>query len=240
MQQLSLPLSLHPGRGFDDFWVHEKNAELVYQLTQEPVQPRPFSLFFWGRALSGKTHLLEALCGQSYEYGLRAGYVDFNEIDSLSTDVLDGLEMLDLVCLDNLHALNHQCYRHFQLAVFRLFNDMRTLEKSIVIACANSAQDLPEVLPDLTSRLQWGLCYQLHGFQLDNRSFLQWVAQRRGMLLPDASADYILRYHARDPKALLVLLDQLDRISLLEQRKLTIPFVRKIMEISTSPKDSSS
>lgn len=229
MQQLSLPLSLQPGRGFDDFWVHKKNAELLYQLKRAPLDSSPLSLFIWGKALSGKTHLLEAFCGQSHNVGLRAGYVDFSEIEALSTDVLDGLEVLDVVCLDNLQALNHECYRHFQVAVFRLFNDLRALEKSIVITCDRSAQELGEVLPDLTSRLQWGLTYQLQGFQLDNRSFLQWNAERRGMLLPNASADYILRYHARDPQALLRLLDKLDTMSLLEQRKLTVPFVRKII-----------
>lgn len=227
---MSLPLSFAPGRGFADFWVHAKNAELVHQLQRIP-HAEPTSLFFSGRPSSGKTHLLEALCRETHEQGFRAGYIDLTEVKEMSTAVLDDLESLDLLCLDNMHTLNNSAYYHFQLAVFRLFNDYRAAGKSIIIASAFTVDELTDILPDLTSRFKWGLAYQLAGFaQNGTQEFLLWATRKRGMVMSAAAAEYILRYYRRDEAALINLLDRLEKMSLIEQRKLTIPFIRKVMQ----------
>lgn len=231
MQQLSLPLCFNPGRSFEDFWVHPKNAELMYHL-QGLIEPKGVSaLFLWGRPVSGKTHLLEAMCKRVDEFGLRAGYVDFSEVAHLSTAVLDDLDTLDVVCLDNIHTLDHEDHYHFQVAVFNLFNELRAQQKSLIITSEKPVQKLSHMIPDLTSRLRWGLVYQLLGFeQLDPQELLQWSAKHRGMLMSQACADYILKHYARDGHALVSLLDRLEKDSLMEQRKLTIPFIRKVMD----------
>ncbi|HBF07654.1 MAG TPA: DnaA regulatory inactivator Hda [Gammaproteobacteria bacterium] len=236
MQQLSLPLCFNPGRSFEDFWTHPRNAELLHQLKRigqgesDASLQAGTALFVWGNPASGKTHLLEALCKFADRYGYRAAYVDFAEIDMLSTAVLDGLEALDLVCLDNLDSLdNDSCY-DFQVAVFRLFNQMKEMSKGLVMTSSKPAHSYKNTIPDLISRFQWGLSYQVFGFdQLDSHAFLIWAARRKGMLLPNASADYIVKHYSRSAHDLLHLLEQLDTISLREQRKLTIPFIRKIM-----------
>jgi len=232
VQQLCLPFGFTVGRSFDDFWVHDKNAQLVHQLQQVAMTGAKNSLVFWGEGASGKTHLLEAVCKTTHEQGLRAGYIDFSTIDQLSTNVLDDLEQLDLLCLDNIHMLDHSQYYYFQVAAFRLYNEFRAQNKSLIVSSSKPINALKQVLPDLTSRLQWELQYQLLSFsQLDTQGFLIWSAQRRGMVLSKIVADYIVNRHARDCPALVNLLNQLEHISLMEQRKLTLPFVKKVMTL---------
>jgi len=36
--------------------------------------------------------------------------------------------------------------------------------------------------------------------------------------------------HSRDLQSLLIVLDKLDQLSLVEKRRLTIPFVKKVMD----------
>ena len=58
---------------------------------------------------------------------------------------------------------------------------------------------------------------------------LKFKANIRGILVSDAVAEYIYTRCQRDAKSLFDLLNVLDRLSLVEQRKLTIPFVKQAM-----------
>ena len=49
------------------------------------------------------------------------------------------------------------------------------------------------------------------------------------MELPDEVARYLLNHQDRDIRALVVMLDKLDKATLVHQRKLTIPFVKDIL-----------
>lgn len=48
--------------------------------------------------------------------------------------------------------------------------------------------------------------------------------------------EFLFRRHARDLGALLALLDRIDRESLAEQRRITVPFVRRI--VGLPPRES--
>ena len=56
---------------------------------------------------------------------------------------------------------------------------------------------------------------------------LQLRAQLRGLELPEETAQFMLRRLPRDMTHLYAFLDELDEASLVAQRRLTVPFVRK-------------
>jgi DnaA family protein len=58
---------------------------------------------------------------------------------------------------------------------------------------------------------------------------LQLRAQQRGLALSNEVTHYLLTHVSRSMSDLVVLLDKLDYESLAEQRKLTIPFIKKYM-----------
>jgi DnaA family protein len=57
-------------------------------------------------------------------------------------------------------------------------------------------------------------------------------AKHRGLTLPDEVINYLLVRENRDMNNLYQLLDRLDKASLAARRKLTIPFIKKILEKS--------
>jgi DnaA family protein len=87
---------------------------------------------------------------------------------------------------------------------------------------------LPLGLPDLRTRLAWGLTLAIAPLDDAGRQeLLQALAARRGLELPIEVARYLLERAPRHPKDLVSLIDALDRASLAEQRRLTVPFVRE-------------
>jgi DnaA-homolog protein len=60
-------------------------------------------------------------------------------------------------------------------------------------------------------------------------------AQVRGFELPDETAQFLMKRLPRDMASLCAFLDELDVASLVAQRRLTIPFVREVMEAPAKP-----
>jgi len=55
-------------------------------------------------------------------------------------------------------------------------------------------------------------------------------AAARGFELPVGTARYLLRRCPREAPSLFALLDRLDRASLAARRRLTVPFVRQLLD----------
>ena len=72
-------------------------------------------------------------------------------------------------------------------------------------------------------------------FQINIKSFLLLdgltrLAAERGLVLQSEIGRYLLNRCPRDMKHLQILLDELDRASLVAQRRLTIPFVKEVLQ----------
>jgi DnaA family protein len=88
------------------------------------------------------------------------------------------------------------------------------------------------VLPDVVSRLSWGIVLQLQLLTDDEKlRVLVMRAERRGMTLSEEVGKFILTHCPRRMTTLFSALDALDKVSLATQRKLTIPFVKTVLEI---------
>jgi DnaA family protein len=145
-------------------------------------------------------------------------------------ELFTGLEMVDLVCLDCLPTIAGR--RDWELAIFNLYNLLRDQGKRLLVAAEHSPRELGLSLEDLRSRLQWGLTYQVHSLSdEDKQQALQMRARARGLELGDEVAQYIIQRLPRDTNELFWQLARLDHASLAEQRKLTIPFVKKVLAI---------
>ena len=92
--------------------------------------------------------------------------------------------------------------------------------------------NMPIELLDLRSRLNCGLVIQINELNDPEKiKTLQLHAQQRGLTLPTSVGHFLLKRCARNMHDLLKLLDKLDEASLIAQRKLTIPFVKKTLLI---------
>jgi len=100
----------------------------------------------------------------------------------------------------------------------------------LIFAANQPVEQLEIKLPDLLSRLQWGLSYT---FEDSDEPFkikaLQYRAQRRGLELGLDVAKYVVRHEGGQMESMFNVLQQLDSASLSAQRKLTRPFVKSVM-----------
>ncbi len=230
-QQLSLGVSLNDDATFENFYAPTAtpNAQILSSLRlQIETANEPF-IFLWGAAGCGLTHLLQGACHHAQTLQKSFQYFPLRDLAGYAPDELFiGLEELDLVVLDALDEVINR--PEWELALFNLFNRLRDAGKLLLVAAVQGPQELPVNLPDLKSRLQWGTTFHVHTLDDDQKqAALQFRARARGLELNDEVAAYIIQRLPRDMNELFWQLNRLDHASLAEQRKLTIPFVKKIL-----------
>ncbi len=232
-QQLSLGVSLNDDATFENFYApaHTHNAMVVEGLRQQMTGRGEAFLYLWGAPGCGLTHLLQAACHEAQTLNLSFQYLPLRDLVGYAPDELfSGLETLDFVCLDCLVAVAGRS--DWERALFNLYNQLRDAGKKLLVAAEQSPRELPLSLEDLRSRLQWGVTFQVHQLSDDDKQHaLQLRARARGLELSDEVAQYIIQRLPRDTNELFWQLQRLDHASLAEQRKLTIPFVKKILAI---------
>lgn len=186
------------------------------------------AVYLFGASGSGKSHLLYAACVHAQELGLTSQLLTLDEFRQYSPRMLDGLEQLDLVCLDNIQQIAGDS--HWQVALFDLYNRLQEQGKKLIIVADEPPMQLGITLPDLVSRLQACTVFQLRLLSDDDKQrLLQQKARIRGLELTDEVARYLLNRQQRDVRALVSLLDLLDKASMIHQRRLTIPFVKDVL-----------
>ena len=200
----------------------------IFLITSADVNKQVHSLYLFGLTGVGKSHLLHASCAYADTLGVTSLCLSFSELTQLSVDVLEGLENIDLVCLDDIQLIAGN--KKWQQGVFDLYNRMVEQNKCLIITGDQSVAQLNISLPDLVSRLGWGLTEQLKPLTDTEKSFaLQYRAQQRGLFISDDVASFLINRLSRDMTSLLAALEQLDQASIREQRRITIPFIKDVL-----------
>ena len=227
-QQLALDLHLRDAYTFDNF-VSGDNEFLLQLLKDIAVNKHERQVFVWGERYHGKSHLLQACCQLTSQVGHTASYLPLAQVINYSAEVLDGLENIDLVCIDDIDLVANQ--QSWQEAIFDLINRMREANRCLVFSAQLPPNELNLQLEDLRSRLTWGPVVQIKSLaDGDKQKAIQLRAQSRGFELPDNVAGFMLNNYSRDLSGLFEKLEALDKASLIEQRRLTIPFVKSVFE----------
>ena len=220
-----LPLSFQaPENATLDNFVTGDNKQLLYSLADEQEN----LVFLWGEAGSGKSHLLQAICTSCSNQGKNSLYLPLQATEDWTPELFDGLEAMDMVCLDNIDNIIGQ--RNWEEAFFHFFNRLREAGGRLIVAARSNAHNLGIDLPDLRTRLGWGVTYQVRPLCDDDKmTALRVRANERGFDMSNEVARYLMKYASRDMRELIELLNRLDYASLAEQRKLTIPFIKRFL-----------
>jgi DnaA family protein len=229
-QQLSLNVHLNDDATFDNYFVPEESTNfLALQAVRALVGTTPGEpfVYLWGADGCGTSHLLQAACHAALQQGLSSQYLPLEELAGFAADqLLDGLEQLDLVCLD---GVQHVMGQHgWDTAMFHLYNRLRDNPRCRLLVAADCApRYLGSGLQDLVSRMGWGVAFQLQALDDNNKlTALKQRARSRGIELGDDVLQYIISRAARSMVELVECLDRIDSVSLSEKRKVTIPFLK--------------
>lgn len=256
LPQLTLSLSLQDEATFHNFHAG-KNNEIIETLKKAVMSEGEKIIFLHGTRGQGLSHLLQACCHYAYQQHISSVYLPLasllqgqhsfyelpfhqkNEIahqdhlrdkKAMSPELLSNLESLSVICFDDIDTIAG--LSEWEEAVFHLYNRIYDKGGTIIIAAHDLPKALPLKLPDLVSRLSCGIVYKLSPLWDEEKlAVLMQRAQKRGIFLSEEVGRYILTHCPRHMGTLFAVLDVLDKASLAAQRRLTIPFIKEILEI---------
>ena len=227
--QLPLRLVLSSGRRFENFEATSANAELLDAVRRVAARRTPERVLIVGDAGSGKSHLLEAACAAASAGGDAVAFAPMRDWRSQRIDAVRGLGRAELVCIDDVDAIAGD--RAWEEALFALVEESASRSTRMLVSAVATPSNVPFALADLRSRLSAATLYRLRELDDESRAkALRRHAGERGIEIPDEVVGYVLTRYRRDMTSLMALLDRLDHHSMASQRRLTVPFVRDLIE----------
>lgn len=227
MSQLVLPFPLRRRYSFDGFCA-DGNEELLTRLGGLGAVDGFTCLWLHGEGSCGRTHLLQALCSEMLAARRQASYLPAR----LTTceAVLSELEPRGVVCIDDADVWLGGSAS--EALLMKLYQGLLGDGGALVLSAALPPTAIRFALPDLASRLRAAAVYAVRTApETQWRALLIERAAGREVGLSDAVLDFWL---SRGPRSLSALMNQLDTlvaVSLRDQRRITVPFVRDVLAL---------
>ena len=225
MRQIPLDVSLSEYMTFETFYLGP-NKSVVDSLRDEKNQ------LIWLAGLEGfgKTHLLHAFLNSHEHENKKVLYLPMSESQDFTPDILDNLAQYDLVAIDDIENIIGDMTWEEQLLKF--YEDSYSTRNKILITANDTPKGLNFLLPDLSSRFNLALIERLRPMNEDEMIKAILIhSKARGFDLPEDSAKYLINRVPRDVSVLIDMIKLLDYESLSMQRKLTIPFIKPVLDI---------
>lgn len=229
-EQLTLNVNLKEGLRFESFYVdaNSANAETLQILKSFVDSNQQQQNIIWGESSSGKTHLLQACCARQTKTNHAVSYIPLKVLGLHGPSVLKGLSNAPLVVVDDVDSVIGD--KDWETALFNLINQTRDNNQRLLMSTENNPRNIECILSDLASRLIWGGSYQLQILSDEDKpKALKARASQRGFDLNDRVVEYLFRHYPRDIETLMDILDKLDEESLRLKTKITVPFVKQVL-----------
>jgi len=221
-QQIPLDLGHVCAMGREDYFVSQSNQEVVAWLDKWPDWPSP-ALIVHGPKASGKTHLFKAWEAQHRVLTISDMPVDINEISVLYRSANHfAIDDIDL----NIFEDNQK-----EQALFHLYNLLKNEGGTMLLMAQQRPADWNIGLPDLASRLK--SCLSVEIKQPDDAllaAVLVKLFSDRQVRISHEVVMYLLHRIGRSMEAVYQLVDQIDHEALAQKRKISIPFIKSILE----------
>lgn len=189
-------------------------------------------IYWWGSQGSGRTHLLNAVGNYARKMGLE--YFSLGPHEPISwvqleekLTTLSASDSISVITVDDVDRLDER-----QLAsLFRILNEIQASKGIHIFMAGNAAPGSLDLREDLRTRLGWGLVFQTHLLDDDEKiQALAQAAQARGLVLSPDVLPWLLNRFYRDMPNLMALIDALDSYSLEKKRAVTLPLVRELLQ----------
>ena len=137
---------------FNSYYPASGNDELIQKLQACAEGNLSSSLYLSGPQKSGRTHLMHAACAHANELDRRSLYVPLGIHASISPALFEGVEALNLICIDDIDAVaGHPVWEE---ALFHLYNRIAEQQDCrLIVSASASPIEACFALPDLMSFL---------------------------------------------------------------------------------------
>ena len=221
-----------PAYSFDSFVACDGNAAAL-QFAWRIADPSDSEnlLYLHGPAGSGKTHLLQSIARALCPSGSSCYLTCRDSFSAL--ELAARFSGASALVVDDLHLLPDEA--DLRAALWQLFNDFYSSGRKVALAGLLTPRELPHLDDHLVSRLLWGLVARVDATDdHSRRMILKKIADDRQVRVPDDVVDYILMTASREVGALIAAFEALFRLSMAEQRRITLPLARQSRELMQS------
>ena len=226
--QFPLAFEFQANQGFNTFFT-ASNQDIVSQLQKLILGTGERQIFLYGEAALGKSHLLQACCQFAHTQGMNPFYYPFEEKRLPSLSMLENLEEVKLVCFDNINEIIGNL--DWEQAFLNFLNQNAENNNRLILTARTNPKEIEVKLPDLKNSLSSGLSLELNPLeQNETITALIHKASYMGITISRKVGHFLVTHYASDLPSMWILLEQLDKATLSAQRKLTIPFLKQILE----------
>jgi DnaA family protein len=227
MRQLPLGVQLKERATFASF-LTARNVELVTHLRHLAKATPASATWIAGPHTAGKSHLLQAVCAATAA-GKRAVYLPLESLLPFGPAAIEGAEHLDVACYDDVQAVAG--LGDWEQALFSAWQRAQEQGNTLLFAARENPAQVPYALADLKSRLSSSAVFAVRELNDEEQlEALELRARLRGFELPAETARYLQRRFPRDMRSLCEVLDTLDDAAFAAQRRITVPFIKEILD----------
>ena len=222
MKQLLLDIVPPPAPSFENMVAGENSAAIESARQLAPGQ----TMYIWGQAGSGRSHLLKAFAashGGRYLHAVHEARAIDELVDTPPDDAV-------AIAVDDIHLADEATLA----AVFRLYNLWRergSASNAITLMVSGERAPLQmDCRDDLRSRLGWGLVFRLVPLSDEEKlAALTQFARQQGIPLGSEVVRWLLTHGSRDIRVLFDWMAALDRYSLSTHRTITLPLLKTML-----------
>jgi len=178
-------------------------------------------IYLWGPSAVGKTHILIATIKKFLN--LNKEVIDLSFIDD--NDTFD-LGSIDLFFLDDID----RAVGKIQNNLFNIFN-LSENENAAIFITGSLPPNQMSLRPDLRTRISQ--CLVLNLKELEDEEKKDVLLKRSyfmGINLKLEIIDYLVKNYNRNMHELIKLIEKIDKESIIQKKRITIPFIKSFME----------
>ena len=195
MAQIPLPLSFDKRFSLENYISRDSqyishHLTALFDETGEPL------IGLWGGTDCGKTHLLNACAHYARHCNVQFHLFDAVQLLEANAQSFSGFPEGSVVGVDNLDLLAGN--RDWEEQFYQLINRVQSGEIRFVFSLSRNPRDIGFRLPDLKSRLMWGLLISLQS--PDDEQLIKVLTKRANLLgleMSDNALNYLLTHYSR-------------------------------------------
>ncbi len=230
--QMPLKMGLRDEASFATFVTEKEALAVALNSMQAALSQSSGSAFYlYGPEGAGKTHLLQASCRYVTEIDRSSVYLPMADKSlPLIPDVLVGLEQTVLICLDEIEQVVGDA--KWELALANLLTKSSVQGHTVILSGQASINDWEIATQELAKALVNVLPVPISPLEEKEEviAALQRHSSKQGFELPLEVGNFLIKNFSSDLQELLAVLKLLEQATLVEKRRLTLPFVKQVLQ----------